>query len=242
MTKRDLFHLFHKYGKLAQISIKQAYGFIQFLDSGACYQALQAEQGGIVRGRKIRTCSVSWLLRPKQVLMDKSLQIWRYQSLREIPGRARLRLRPPVPLHRGAHDHQTLAGADRRVVVLEIAMTEPMTLEECRSVILGMSIVPEDVMTIAHRDHHLRALIAAERDIDPVIGPRTGTIDEKDVVRGRLMAESDDIGVPVPERAVGMIVIQTCLFPEEHPGMCLTCRSSSLTMWIGKHCDLSCFD
>ncbi|KAL1854248.1 nuclear polyadenylated RNA-binding protein 3 [Paecilomyces lecythidis] len=53
VTKRDLFHLFHKYGKLAQISIKQAYGFIQFLDSGACYQALQAEQGGIVRGRKI---------------------------------------------------------------------------------------------------------------------------------------------------------------------------------------------
>ncbi|KAJ9285557.1 hypothetical protein DTO021C3_6811 [Paecilomyces variotii] len=53
VTKRDLFHLFHKYGKLAQISIKQAYGFIQFLDASACYQALQAEQGGIVRGRKI---------------------------------------------------------------------------------------------------------------------------------------------------------------------------------------------
>jgi hypothetical protein len=54
VTKRDLFHLFHKYGKLAQISIKQAYGFIQFLDANACYQALQAEQGGVVRGRKIR--------------------------------------------------------------------------------------------------------------------------------------------------------------------------------------------
>jgi RNA recognition motif-containing protein len=56
VTKRDLFHVFHKYGKLAQISIKQAYGFIQFLDAAACYQALQAEQGGVVRGRKIRMC------------------------------------------------------------------------------------------------------------------------------------------------------------------------------------------
>ncbi|KAH8697037.1 hypothetical protein BGW36DRAFT_295323 [Talaromyces proteolyticus] len=53
VTKRDLFHVFHKYGKLAQISIKQAYGFIQFLDSSSCYQALQAEQGGLVRGRNI---------------------------------------------------------------------------------------------------------------------------------------------------------------------------------------------
>ncbi|OKL58771.1 hypothetical protein UA08_05555 [Talaromyces atroroseus] len=53
VTKRDLFHVFHKYGKLAQISIKQAYGFIQFLDANSCHQALQAEQGGVVRGRKI---------------------------------------------------------------------------------------------------------------------------------------------------------------------------------------------
>ncbi|KAJ5590893.1 hypothetical protein N7450_004865 [Penicillium hetheringtonii] len=53
VTKRDMFHLFHKYGKLAQISIKQAYGFIQFLEAGACHAALQAEQGALVRGRKI---------------------------------------------------------------------------------------------------------------------------------------------------------------------------------------------
>lgn len=49
-----MFHLFHKYGKLAQISIKQAYGFIQFLEAGACHAALQVEQGALVRGRKIR--------------------------------------------------------------------------------------------------------------------------------------------------------------------------------------------
>ncbi len=59
VTKRDLFHIFHKHGKLAQVSIKQAYGFVQFLDSGACYRALQDEQGQSVRGRKMRK---SWLL------------------------------------------------------------------------------------------------------------------------------------------------------------------------------------
>ncbi|KKK21212.1 hypothetical protein ARAM_003986 [Aspergillus rambellii] len=52
VTKRDLFHIFHNYGKLAQISIKQAYGFIQFLDASACKKALDSEQGAVVRGRK----------------------------------------------------------------------------------------------------------------------------------------------------------------------------------------------
>ncbi|KAE8148179.1 hypothetical protein BDV25DRAFT_21207 [Aspergillus avenaceus] len=53
VTKRDLFHIFHKYGKLAQISIKQAYGFIQFLEAPACKQALDVEQGAVIRGRKV---------------------------------------------------------------------------------------------------------------------------------------------------------------------------------------------
>ncbi|KAL1394058.1 putative arginine/serine-rich splicing factor [Phyllosticta capitalensis] len=53
VTKRDLFHLFHRHGKLAQVSIKQAYGFVQFLDADSCLRALQAEQGQPVRGRKI---------------------------------------------------------------------------------------------------------------------------------------------------------------------------------------------
>ncbi|WEW60474.1 nuclear polyadenylated RNA-binding protein 3 [Emydomyces testavorans] len=53
VTKRDLFHLFHKYGKLAQISIKPAYGFVQFMDATSCRNALEAEEGGVIRGRKI---------------------------------------------------------------------------------------------------------------------------------------------------------------------------------------------
>ncbi|KAF2470269.1 uncharacterized protein BDR25DRAFT_303819 [Lindgomyces ingoldianus] len=53
VTKRDIFHRFYRHGKLAQISIKQAYGFVQFLDSGSCYRALHTEQGQTVRGRKM---------------------------------------------------------------------------------------------------------------------------------------------------------------------------------------------
>ncbi|KAL2826968.1 hypothetical protein BDW59DRAFT_144466 [Aspergillus cavernicola] len=53
VTKRDLFHIFHSYGKLAQISIKQAYGFIQFLEAPSCKRALEGEQGAVVRGRKV---------------------------------------------------------------------------------------------------------------------------------------------------------------------------------------------
>ncbi|KAI9822115.1 MAG: hypothetical protein M1832_003117 [Thelocarpon impressellum] len=53
VSKRDLFQIFCKYGKLAQVSIKQAYGFIQFLEAAACQRALQAEQGQSIRGRKM---------------------------------------------------------------------------------------------------------------------------------------------------------------------------------------------
>lgn len=53
VTKRDLFHRFHKYGKLAQISIKQAYGFVQYHDAQSCKAALDGEQGVELRGRKV---------------------------------------------------------------------------------------------------------------------------------------------------------------------------------------------
>ena len=53
VTKRDIFHIFHKHGRLAQISIKQAYGFVQYLEASSCHAALQVEQGVEIRGRKI---------------------------------------------------------------------------------------------------------------------------------------------------------------------------------------------
>ncbi|CAK4034517.1 uncharacterized RNA-binding -like [Lecanosticta acicola] len=53
VTKRDIFHVFHTYGELAQISIKQAYGFVQFLHKEGCSRALQAEQGRQIRDKRI---------------------------------------------------------------------------------------------------------------------------------------------------------------------------------------------
>lgn len=54
VTKRDLFYVFHRFGRLAQISIKNAYGFIQFFDAICANRAISGEQGSTIRGRKIR--------------------------------------------------------------------------------------------------------------------------------------------------------------------------------------------
>lgn len=109
VTKRDMFHIFHKYGKLAQISIKQAYGFIQFLEAGACHAALQAEQGALVRGRKIRECSSLHHLFFRGLIANRC-QILKSPSHNGLPGPVRQRrpahprpvvrgpLSPPVPL------------------------------------------------------------------------------------------------------------------------------------------------
>lgn len=53
VTKRDIFHIFHRFGRLAQISIKQAYGFVQFMDKEACEAALHSEQGGKIKDRNM---------------------------------------------------------------------------------------------------------------------------------------------------------------------------------------------
>lgn len=42
------------YGELAQISIKQAYGFVQFLRTEDCMRALEVEQGTQIRDKRIR--------------------------------------------------------------------------------------------------------------------------------------------------------------------------------------------
>ena len=54
VTKRDLFYVFYKYGRIAQISMKSAYGFVQYHDADACFHALQSEQAIEIKGRKIR--------------------------------------------------------------------------------------------------------------------------------------------------------------------------------------------
>ena len=54
VTKRDVFHIFHRYGRIAQISIKQAYGFVQYYSAEACQAALNNQEGADLRGKKIR--------------------------------------------------------------------------------------------------------------------------------------------------------------------------------------------
>jgi RNA recognition motif-containing protein len=54
VSKRDVFRRFSRYGKLAQISLKQAYGFVQFLSVDACSRAKEAEQDMPIKGRKMR--------------------------------------------------------------------------------------------------------------------------------------------------------------------------------------------
>ncbi|KAL9099917.1 MAG: hypothetical protein Q9163_004644 [Psora crenata] len=53
VSKRHLFDVFSKYGRLAQISMKNAYGFVQFLDPGCSNRAMVAEEGVELGGRKI---------------------------------------------------------------------------------------------------------------------------------------------------------------------------------------------
>ncbi|KAK0910091.1 nuclear polyadenylated RNA-binding protein 3 [Friedmanniomyces endolithicus] len=53
VTKRDIFHVFWRYGDLAQISIKQAYGFVQFLSAEECKRAMEVEQGKQIRDKRI---------------------------------------------------------------------------------------------------------------------------------------------------------------------------------------------
>lgn len=53
VTKKDVFRIFYKYGRLGQIALKQAYGFVQFFSSEECQNAINSEQGTMVRGRKM---------------------------------------------------------------------------------------------------------------------------------------------------------------------------------------------
>ncbi|PNY29579.1 RNA-binding protein [Tolypocladium capitatum] len=53
VSKRDVFDVFHKYGRLAQISLKSAYGFVQYhaIDEGR--MAMENLQGIEIKGRRI---------------------------------------------------------------------------------------------------------------------------------------------------------------------------------------------
>ena len=52
-----MFDLFRKFGRLAQISLKNAYGFVQYHSTADAQNAMQQAQAAELGGRKIRTCN-----------------------------------------------------------------------------------------------------------------------------------------------------------------------------------------
>lgn len=57
VSKRDVFNIFSKYGRLAQISLKSAYGFVQYHGVEEAQAAVANLDGTEIKGRKIRKCS-----------------------------------------------------------------------------------------------------------------------------------------------------------------------------------------
>ncbi|PHH77831.1 hypothetical protein CDD80_159 [Ophiocordyceps camponoti-rufipedis] len=53
VSKRDVFDVFHKFGRLAQISLKSAYGFVQYHTVDEGRQAMENLQGIEIKGRRI---------------------------------------------------------------------------------------------------------------------------------------------------------------------------------------------
>ncbi|KAF4126049.1 RNA recognition motif [Geosmithia morbida] len=53
VSKRDVFGLFHRFGRLAQISLKSAYGFVQYHTADEGHQAIENLQGAEIKGRRI---------------------------------------------------------------------------------------------------------------------------------------------------------------------------------------------
>ncbi|KAL2260178.1 hypothetical protein VTK26DRAFT_5911 [Humicola hyalothermophila] len=53
VTKREVFDVFHRFGRLAQISLKNAYGFVQYHTAAEGQAAMQGTQGIELGGRRI---------------------------------------------------------------------------------------------------------------------------------------------------------------------------------------------
>ena len=69
VSKRDVFDLFHRFGRLAQISLKSAYGFVQYHTVEEGQRAMENLQGIEIKGRRIRE-STSFALKRNCNLTD----------------------------------------------------------------------------------------------------------------------------------------------------------------------------
>ena len=106
LSKKDVFRLFYPYGRLAQISIKVGYGFVQFYEREDCEAAIAQQQGMIITGRKVHL----------EVSKPQKEGAGRGRGRRSPPPYARERSPPPSrgrgrARARGGHDYE-----DRRPV------------------------------------------------------------------------------------------------------------------------------
>ncbi|KAL3466674.1 hypothetical protein BJX64DRAFT_284236 [Aspergillus heterothallicus] len=196
VTKRDLFHIFHSYGKLAQISIKQAYGFIQFLEASSCKRALEGEQGAVVRGRKTS----------------------RSRNRSGIPDQHRLHRKQRAHHLLVAQDHQITIEAQPQTIALQgrpgNALIDPTNLEGYLSATFEMNLLTAGGMTIGpYRVHRLPAAIAHGKGIDHETGLQIGSIGVEPVAPGRHMDEIEGTAVQAPGVARRMMMMRTYLFP-----------------------------
>ncbi|KAF9889176.1 hypothetical protein FE257_007665 [Aspergillus nanangensis] len=210
VTKRDLFHIFHKYGKLAQISIKQAYGFIQFLEAPACKQALDVEQSTSIRGRK--------------TLRSRSLNV--------IHDRVRRLQSPLALLPQDAQDHQNLVEAVLLTLaipeLLAIAMTGPTNLDGFLLVTIEMIPILDGEMIIGLLPRGRHRPVHSEEEMGTALGtgPLNDTIVENDDVPDPHIQGKEDIVV----RALGpgpSMPMQISLSLGETRAMCQKSRYSS---------------
>ncbi|KAJ5507889.1 hypothetical protein N7527_010032 [Penicillium freii] len=215
VTKRDMFHIFHKYGKLAQISIKQAYGFIQFLEASSCHAALGVEQGAVVRGRKIREYLKPWsnLYRKERPNRPQTLK---FQSLSDRPGPLK---HLKLPVHR---PHLVPGHLSSAVPVLgeptpgprsiDTTGRSPMNQVDFHLAISGMSLLTAaDATIIARHDHLPRDLFgglemgigrATERQKDLIAASEGAPVLR--VLLALLIPEIDVTGASAQDHAVSM--------------------------------------
>ncbi|KAK3290681.1 uncharacterized protein B0H64DRAFT_378478 [Chaetomium fimeti] len=90
VSKREVFDVFHRFGRLAQISLKSAYGFVQYHTIAEGNAAMQGAQGIELGGRKIH------------------LEVSRAQKKKDDRDRSPDRRAP-----RGAHGNERFESGDR---------------------------------------------------------------------------------------------------------------------------------
>ncbi|KAM5438523.1 nuclear polyadenylated RNA-binding protein 3 [Microsporum ferrugineum] len=189
VTKRDLFHIFHMHGKLAQISIKQAYGFIQFLEPDSCRKALEAQQGATLRGRKIR---------------DQTLK---YQSRKEVL--ATLALRSLAGVTREGRGHQNT----REIESHPVEVVRPL-IDMTEARVGSRSVISEkrtntDTVTELHRP--LPREVPVETLITLGNAALTDMIVERDDGRGHVHPDPETHATVAPaQETKGMTVNLTC--------------------------------